>query len=234
MPLHPSWTDIALRLGLAALAGGLVGFNREEHNQAAGLRTTVLICVAAALAMALANRLLATDGKTASSFVQLDVMRLPLGVLSGMGFIGGGAIVKRGDIVRGVTTAATLWFMTVVGICFGAGELILGAATTAVAAALLWLLKRVEVRLRRKITATLTVDADAGRLPERDLCVRLVARRYELASWAATYEDEGRRYQARIELRWVGLLHERAAPPVVVGELLAEGASRVEWEPQAV
>ena len=234
MPLHPSWPELALRLVLAALAGGLVGFNREEHNQAAGLRTTMLICVAAALSMVLANILLSTEGKTATSFVQTDVMRLPLGILSGMGFIGAGAIVKRDDIVRGVTTAATLWFMTMVGICIGAGQLALGVATTLVALALLWLLRRFERTLRRKIGATLTVDAELARLPEAALCDRLLASHYEISAWAATYDQEGGRYQARIELRWIGRLHERATPPAILGELLGAGVSRADWKPQAV
>ena len=234
MPLHPSWSDLALRLVLAAVAGGIIGFNREAHNEAAGLRTTILICVAAALSMVLANLLLSTEGKTSTSFVQIDVMRLPLGILSGMGFIGGGAILRRGDVVRGVTTAATLWFMTVVGLCFGAGHPVLGAATTAVAAVLMWLLERVDDRLRRKIGATLTIDAEPGRLAESELYERLLALKFDLASWATTYEDEGRRYRARIELRWTGRLDERASPPSVVGEVLGAGASRVEWTPMAV
>ena len=68
----------------------------------------------------------------------MDLMRLPLGILSGMGFIGAGAIFRRGDAVVGVTTAATLWFVTVMGLCFGAGQLPLGAAMLAVGLGVLW------------------------------------------------------------------------------------------------
>jgi putative Mg2+ transporter-C (MgtC) family protein len=60
---------------------------------------------------------------THNSIVRLDIMRLPLGILSGVGFIGAGAILRRGDTVRGVTTAATIWLVTVVGRCFGGGQL---------------------------------------------------------------------------------------------------------------
>ena len=67
-----------------------------------------------------------TTGKPTDSFVTLDLMRLPLGILTGMGFIGAGAILKKGDIVLGVTTATTLWFVTVLGLCFGGGQWILG------------------------------------------------------------------------------------------------------------
>jgi len=73
-----------------------------------------------------ANLLLTTNGKTADSFVTLDLMRLPLGILTGMGFIGAGAVLRRDGLVLGVTTASTLWFVTVIGLCFGGGQISLG------------------------------------------------------------------------------------------------------------
>src|ERR1700728_2417613 len=128
MPLILTWHDIALRLALSVAAGGLIGLDRGEHGRPAGLRTTLLVCLAAALAMIQANLLLGTTGKASDSFVVLDLMRLPLGILTGMGFIGGGAILRRDGLVLGVTTAATLWFVTVIGLCFGGGQIFLGLA----------------------------------------------------------------------------------------------------------
>jgi putative Mg2+ transporter-C (MgtC) family protein len=74
------------------LAGTLIGLNRWERERPAGLRTTILVWLAASLAMIEANVLIGTRGKPADSFAQIDVMRLPLGILSGMGFIGAGVI----------------------------------------------------------------------------------------------------------------------------------------------
>ncbi|HEX3820140.1 MAG TPA: MgtC/SapB family protein [Candidatus Sulfotelmatobacter sp.] len=128
MPLTLTWHDIALRLALSVVAGGLLGLDRGEHGRPAGLRTTLLVCLAAAVAMIQANLLLVTNGKAPDSFVVLDLMRLPLGILTGMGFIGGGAILRRDNMVLGVTTAATLWFVTVIGLCFGGGQIALGVA----------------------------------------------------------------------------------------------------------
>ena len=124
--------DIALRLTLAIVAGGLIGLNRGEHGLPAGLRTTLLVCLAACLSMIQANILLASAGKPADSFAVMDVMRLPLGILSGMGFIGGGVILKRDNLVLGVTTAATLWFVTALGLCFGGGQIALGTAASVI------------------------------------------------------------------------------------------------------
>ena len=144
MPLTLQWDDIALRLVLTVIAGTLVGIDRSERGQAAGLRTTILVCLAASVAMIQMNLLLPMAGKTADSFVSLDLMRLPLGILTGMGFIGGGAILRRGNMVQGVTTAATLWLVTVIGLCLGGGQLALGMTTLAMALIVLWALKRLE------------------------------------------------------------------------------------------
>src|SRR6202789_1117700 len=126
MPLTLTWHDIALRLALSLAAGALIGLDRGEHGRPAGLRTTLLVCLAAAVAMIQTNLLLATRGRASDSFIMMDLMRLPLGILTGMGFIGGGAILRRDGLVVGVTTAATLWFVTVIGLCFGGGQIGLG------------------------------------------------------------------------------------------------------------
>src|ERR1700728_2836585 len=107
MPLTLDWSQFAARLFFTILAGALIGWDRGEQGHPAGLRTTLLVCLAASVAMIESNALLDTRGKPEDSFVVLDLMRLPLGILSGIGFIGAGAIIRRGDMVQGVTTAAT-------------------------------------------------------------------------------------------------------------------------------
>ncbi|MBB4567249.1 MgtC/SapB family protein [Rhizobium leucaenae] len=128
MPLNPTWMDIAGRLLLVVAAGALIGLNREAGGHAAGFRTTILVGLAACLTMIQANLLLSTMGKTPQSFASMDILRFPLGILTGVGFIGGGAILKRGDLITGVTTAATLWIMTAIGLCIGGGQLVVGSA----------------------------------------------------------------------------------------------------------
>lgn len=159
MPLVLEWPEIALRLALAVLAGVLIGLDRDEHGRPAGLRTTLLVCLAATLAMIEVNLLLGQVGKAPDSFVNLDLMRLPLGILTGVGFIGGGAILRRQDGVIGVTTAASLWFVTVIGLCFGSGELGLGLAGTALALVILWALKWLEKLIPREHRAVLVLTA---------------------------------------------------------------------------
>jgi putative Mg2+ transporter-C (MgtC) family protein len=155
------WTDVVLRLALTMLVGMLIGYNRREHGKAAGMRTTLLVCVAASVAMLQMNALLPTAGRPPSSFVMNDLMRLPLGILTGVGFIGGGAILRRGNVVTGVTTAATLWLVTVIGLCLGGGQIVLGLAATAIGLFALWVLEWFEERLRQQHGARLALDLDA-------------------------------------------------------------------------
>src|SRR5215510_8995726 len=86
-------------------------------------------------------------------------MRLPLGILTGVGFIGAGAILRRGDWIIGVTTAATLWIMTVIGLCFGGGQLALGCVATILAVITLWALRPIDVRIPREHRATIVISA---------------------------------------------------------------------------
>jgi putative Mg2+ transporter-C (MgtC) family protein len=178
MPLDPGWQDICIRLLLTMIAGATIGFNRGARGHAAGFRTTILVGLAAAVAMIQANLLLTLDGKTPASFAEMDLMRLPLGILTGVGFIGGGAILKRGDLVKGITTAATLWVMTVIGLCFGGDQLGLGVAATLLAVFTLWALRWVDMRIPREHRAMLTIVADAGGSPISDLPVLVAPLRY--------------------------------------------------------
>jgi putative Mg2+ transporter-C (MgtC) family protein len=162
MSLQLTWSDILLRLALTFVAGAIIGLNRETQGHAAGLRTTVLVALAAAVAMIQANLLLPVDGKTPASFAVLDLMRLPLGILTGVGFIGGGAILKRGGSVAGVTTAATLWIVTVIGLCFGGGQIGLGVAATLLSIATLFGMKWIDLHIPRRREGYLTIMTGTG------------------------------------------------------------------------
>jgi putative Mg2+ transporter-C (MgtC) family protein len=203
MPLTLTWEQIALRLLLAAIASMLIGLNRDERGHPAGMRTTMLVCLAACLAQLQANMLLATAGKTASSFAQLDFERLPLGILSGIGFIGAGVIVKRdNNLVTGVTTAATIWFVSVLGLLFGGGQLILGCAATALAIFILWGLKYAENVIPRVQQGHLCLALDAGSPPEEELRNMILQAGCEFTRWQATYNPPDALTALECTVRW--------------------------------
>ncbi len=203
MPLTLTWEQIALRLLLAAIASLLIGLNRDERGHPAGMRTTMLVCLAACLAQLQANMLLGTSGKTPSSFIQLDLERLPLGILSGIGFIGAGVIVKKdNNIVSGVTTAATIWFISVLGLLFGGGQLILGCCATALALFILWGLKHAENFIPRVQQGHLCLALDPGSPPEDELRALILKAGWEFTRWQATYNPPGSLSALECTVRW--------------------------------
>jgi putative Mg2+ transporter-C (MgtC) family protein len=231
MPLHLDWQEIALRLALTAVAGTLIGLDRGMHGRPAGLRTILLVCLASAVSMIQTNLLLPTAGKPSDSFVTLDLMRLPLGILTGMGFIGAGAILKKGDIVLGVTTAATLWFVTVLGLCFGAGQWILGATALAIGLIVLKGLKRVEALLPQDRRARLTVTVGLDGTMEDVVQSDIVGHGFQIVSSAMRYNKDEGSWTLCCEVRWQ---FRRADPelPVFVKELSRRpGVARLEWDP---
>jgi putative Mg2+ transporter-C (MgtC) family protein len=179
-----------------------------------------LVCLAAAVAMMQANLLLATAGKAPDSFSALDPMRLPLGILTGMGFIGGGAILRRGSIVQGVTTAATLWIATVIGFCLGGGQLALGLAALALAMLVLWGLKWLELQLRQERRGILNLCVAEGGPTEEEICADLLLAGYSDISWAVTYKGSGdaRRRTMQCVIRWRGRPTD-TRPPALLNKL---------------
>jgi putative Mg2+ transporter-C (MgtC) family protein len=212
MPLDPSWQDIGVRLALTMLASAIIGFNRGARGHAAGFRTTILVGLAASVAMIQANLLLSLDGSTPASFAEMDLMRLPLGILTGVGFIGGGAIFKQGDLVTGVTTAATLWVMTVIGLCLGGGQLYLGIGATLLAVVTLWLLKWIDTHIPRQHRARLVIVADAGGLPVSQLPELVAPLQYQADFCRQSSSPVPEKAEYAFEVSWKR--PEQSGPPL--------------------
>lgn len=223
-----SLDDILLRLGAAVLAGAIIGFDRGTRGRIAGIRTTILICVAAAGAMIESNLILGVTGKTEASFTQMDTLRLPLGILSGIGFIGAGVILKRGDMVLGVTTAATLWLVTVIGLVLGAGYFALGALLVAAAFAVLVLLVKIEPLLSREHRATLTIDILSTGPSTEALRSRIETAGYKVKSLALTQSHDR---TIRCLVSWTARESDGAVPSVIDQLSALEGVTRVDWQP---
>jgi len=222
------WTDIALRLAVTVAACILIGFNRSEHGKAAGMRTTLLVGLAASVAMIQVNLLLPTAGRPPSSFVMNDLMRLPLGILTGVGFIGGGAILRRESIVIGVTTAATLWLVTVIGLCIGGGQIWLGLAATAIGLFALWGLKRVEALFAHQRRARLTIKF-GPELDEEEVVGVLEGDRLRIVNRSLTVDRAAGFREVAFEVLWERKEGD-AAPPAAIGRLGEKaGVVRLTW-----
>lgn len=228
MPLHVTALDIALRLLAAVLAGGLIGYERGRRGEIAGLRTMMLMCLAACGAMIEANLMLVVDGKTNASFTVLDALRFPLGILSGIGFIGAGAILRRGRLVTGVTTAATIWLITVVGLVLGAGYFGFGAAMTLIAFVVLAVLKRVERKVLREHRAMLTVRLAATGPSAGEMRDVVEGNGLKVASAAVSY---GETCELRLSVNWWDTRGVEA-PPAFLSDLShRKGILSIDWAP---
>ena len=151
--------QIILRLLVATILGAVVGLERERLEWAAGLRTHALVCVGAALFMIVSAYGFAEA--LGSSDVVLDPSRVAAQVASGIGFIGAGTIILRREIVRGLTTAASIWAVAAIGLAAGGGMYLAAVVTTVLALVILAVVKPVEWRLfkhRRARQVSLTVD----------------------------------------------------------------------------
>jgi putative Mg2+ transporter-C (MgtC) family protein len=217
-------------LALSLVAGGLIGWDRGEHGRPAGLRTTLLVCLAAAVAMIQANLLLITIGKTADSFVTLDLMRLPLGILTGMGFIGGGVILRRDSFVFGVTTAATLWFVTVIGLCFGGGQISLGLAALILGMLVISGLRRFDYHMKQEQHGVLSLTTEAGQPTEEEIRATVGKAGYKISISSVAYLSQRKQRQLELHLQWRGVPQSSEVPPFLKDFLGDQHVSAAQWK----
>lgn len=211
-----TWHEVAIRLILTIIAAGVIGIDRDQRGRSAGLRTNILVGLAACIAMIQANALINSVGKAADSFVVMDTMRLPLGILSGIGFIGAGAIIKRGEMVVGLTTAATLWYVTVMGLCFGGGQITIGIAAFALGFLTLFGLKKIENQMPRQHNGTLRVNVTDGIPDETEIEALLKQGGITMADPTISYESQpggGKTFGWKI--KWSGKPEETGTPRVI-------------------
>jgi putative Mg2+ transporter-C (MgtC) family protein len=219
------WPHVLLRLSVAALLGGAIGMERELRERQAGLRTHLVVCVGSALFTLVSaygfHEFLVNGG----SLVRTDPTRIAAQIVSGIGFLGAGAIIRQGLSVKGLTTAATLWLVAAIGMASGAGYY--SAALFATAGALLTLgpLRIVAYRVVRRYRPEvdrLLVEIPAGGSPGAVL-EAIERRGGRVVSLEIAQEGDRRSIAVDVELRGID------APLVVadVGEI--DGVLEVRW-----
>jgi putative Mg2+ transporter-C (MgtC) family protein len=155
--------DAVLRLLLAILLGGAIGLERESRGRPAGLRTHILVCLGATIIMIASTRMgELTQVLSPGSRIQVDPGRIAAGIVTGIGFLGAGAIIRIGDLVRGLTTAGCIWFVAALGITIGQGLYALAIMSTVFALTVLLALTRVERRIQPIVYRSIVVIAPLG------------------------------------------------------------------------
>ncbi len=157
---------ISLSILFAAFLSGIIGFEREYHGHAAGLRTHLLVAIGSAIVMVISIYGFPTEYANGEAVIR-DPARLAAQVISGIGFLGAGTIIQTGTDVKGLTTATTLWLVMAIGLAAGSGSFVVATIGTLIAFIALVSLRRLEkFATRRNPVVTLVVPAESAVLKD--------------------------------------------------------------------
>ncbi|MDQ2665994.1 MAG: MgtC/SapB family protein [Gemmatimonadota bacterium] len=185
--------DLLVKLGLAVLLGGIIGFEREVAGKPAGLRTNILICMGAALLMDVSIRIGIVNGVRMG-----DPGRIAAQIVSGVGFLGAGTIMQSQGMVTGLTSAATIWVVAAIGMSVGAGYYVEGIGAGLLVTFVLAGLGKLEhwVRRARRVTsATIRARVDT---PIEDVRTALAAHGISIDSLRIFDHPEDRTFELKL------------------------------------
>ncbi|HEX7255238.1 MAG TPA: MgtC/SapB family protein [Gaiellaceae bacterium] len=223
-----SWAEVVLRIVLAAALGGAIGLERELRDREAGLRTHLLVSVGAAL-FTMVSAYAWTDWRfSTEEGLVFDPTRIAAQIVTGIGFLGAGAIIRQGLSVKGLTTAATLWVVAAIGMAAGVGYYEAALVTTALVLLTLWPLRIVAYRLSartRPEEGRLAVELPSG---TSAVSVLEAVERAGADVSSLEFEEEGDR--RRVDLR-VRLGTGRTAAELIDALTQAEAVRGARWNP---
>ncbi len=201
MHLTPDDLEILLRLLVAVLAGALIGYERSYHGRPAGFRTHALVCTASSLLM-LVPEYEARWVRLASDSIRLDPTRMAQGIMTGIGFLGAGVIVKEGPSVRGLTTAASIWITAAIGILAGVGFYFPLAVSVTLTLGILSLFRRIEALIPTEAYYQFDVRfTRTGAMMEDALRALIERHGFSIANFSYRLDGEGRVRRHNMVLR---------------------------------
>ncbi len=160
--------DLFGRIAVGAALGGVIGYERDLHGRPAGLRTHMIVGLASATFMVVSTNFVYHQHFGHSDLVEVDASRIAASIVSGMGFLAGGAILRTGVTVQGLTTAAALWLVGAIGMAAGSGMFAEAVFVTAVGMLALTILRRLEDKdhstQRHRVELSLDREASAAQL----------------------------------------------------------------------
>ncbi len=213
----------AIKLLLAAVVGGIIGFERETHGQAAGLRTNVLVCTGACLLMMLSLHMahIYRDLNINETVVRLDPARIASYAIASMGFLGAGAIITGKGTVKGLTTAASMWLVTGIGLAIGAGFFVPALTSMFLSLIVLYGFRQIKRHLPKDEHTLLTLVFDQTQGP-LDQIKSILTSHKVIINFINYYLDQRQntvtyklRLQSKMDIPWGHLVHEMKE----VGEL---------------
>ncbi|MHB8534469.1 MAG: MgtC/SapB family protein [Sulfuricaulis sp.] len=196
------YLTILMHLGLAVLAGGLIGLERTYHGRPAGFRTHTLVCTASSLLMLLTVYQWELLKGVPLDTVRIDPTRMAQGIMTGIGFLGAGVIMKEGLTVRGLTTAASIWITAAIGTLIGIGFYFPAIMATLIVLGTLSLFRWIEMIMPTLYYARLNVRFKRQETPpESELRDLICPRGFSVANLSYRLEQEGKFFEYQMTVR---------------------------------
>lgn len=200
--MDPESRIIIIHLAGALLAGAVIGLERTYHGHSAGFRTHALVCMASSLLMLVPlYQWQWLPGVSMETF-RTDPTRIAQGIMTGIGFLGAGAILKEGVTVRGLTTAASIWITAAIGILIGVGFYLPAVAATLLTLSILMVFRWVEAKLPSTSFAQSWIRFDRhDGMTEEQVRALLRGHGFSIANMSYTVSDDGRTFEYRMVIR---------------------------------
>lgn len=193
---------IAIHLLAAVLAGGVIGLERSSHGRPAGFRTHTLVCLASSLLMLATRYQQEWLPDLPLEAIRADPARMAQGILTGIGFLGAGVIFKEGLNVRGLTTAASIWITSAIGMLIGVGFYFPAILTTVLTLGILTVFRWIENKLPSHTYSqhTLRFDRDNA-MQEDEVRGMLKSHGFDIANMSYRITDDGTSFEYRMSMR---------------------------------
>jgi putative Mg2+ transporter-C (MgtC) family protein len=200
--VEKEYLTILLHLGLAVLAGGLIGLERTYHGRPAGFRTHTLVCTSSSLLMLLTVYQWQLLANAPLETMRVDPTRMAQGIMTGIGFLGAGVIMKDGLTVRGLTTAASIWITAAIGILLGIGFYFPAIVATLITLGTLSLFRWIEAIMPTLFYARLHVRYKRLETPPESELRELTSQHgFSIANLSYQLGEEGKVFEYQMTVR---------------------------------
>ncbi len=200
--MEGEYLTVTVRLMLAVLAGGVIGLERSYHGRPAGFRTHTLVCTASALLMLLLVFQQHILGDVPGVNVTVDPTRMAQGIMTGIGFLGAGVIMKEGLTIRGLTTAGSIWITAAIGIMIGTGLYFAAVMGTLIALGTLALFRWIESIMPALSFARLAIRFQRKEYMKEDALKALLSEHaIHASSFNYTLSHEGKMFQYELTIK---------------------------------
>jgi len=200
--VESEYLTILMHLGLSVLAGGLIGLERTYHGRPAGFRTHTLVCTASTLLMLLTVYQWELLKGAPLETVRVDPTRMAQGIMTGIGFLGAGVIMKEGLTVRGLTTAASIWITAAIGVLIGIGFYFPAVVATLVTLGTLSLFRWIEAIMPTLYYARLNVRFKRQETPAESELRDLISQQdFSVANLSYRLQEEGKFFEYQMTVR---------------------------------